>query len=313
MNVAVVIPVYNEHHTLKALADGIANQLADHDYRILFIDDGSTDVSYRTLLGLRVANDRIDVLKLSRNCGKTRALAEAFARTDADIVVTMDADLQDDPEELPRLLAKLDDDCDLVCGWKAERNDPLHKTLPSKVYNGIINRVFGLSIHDVNTGFKAMRGDVARSLPLYADLHRLIPVMAAQAGYRVGEIPVRHHPRRFGKSKYGVSRFYEGVRDAGRLWFGARSASFAWIHVDTWRLFLALGVVIMMFGALILGSMGGIVGLILLALGALQVLIGLDLVVVGRLARALEVLSATEGHEDCVEAAHLGHPSPEGE
>jgi glycosyltransferase involved in cell wall biosynthesis len=313
MNVAVVIPVYNEHHTLEALSDGIASQLADHDYRILFIDDGSTDVSYRTLLELRATNERIDVLKLSKNCGKTRALAEAFARTDAEIVVTMDADLQDDPEELPRLLAKLDEDCDLVCGWKAERNDPLHKTLPSKVYNGMINRVFGLHIHDVNTGFKAMRGDVARSLTLYADLHRLIPVMAAQAGYKVGEIPVRHHPRRFGKSKYGISRFYEGVRDAGRLWFGARSASLAWIDVDTWRLLLAVGLVIMMFGALILGSMGGTVGFILLVLGALQALIGLDLVIIGRLAQALDILSASEGLRDCVEEAHLGQPSPDSE
>ncbi|MCF6287128.1 MAG: glycosyltransferase family 2 protein [Candidatus Hydrogenedentes bacterium] len=309
MKIAVVIPVHNEHHTLEALAEGIARQLADYDYRILFIDDGSTDPSYRVLMDLRKANDRIDVLKFSRNCGKTQALAAAFARTDADVVITMDADLQDDPEELPRLLAKLDEGCDLVCGWKEERNDPLHKTLPSKVYNGIISKVFGLDIHDVNTGFKAMRGDVARSLVLHADLHRLIPVMAAQAGYRVGEIPVRHHPRRFGKSKYGLARFYEGVRDAGRLWFGARSTSFAWIQVDFWRLGAALGLVLALLGGLVtFGGLGGLAGPVLLGVGGMQVLLSAGLVVVGHLSHALDNLAELEQSHGWIEEENLGGP-----
>lgn len=224
MKVSVVIPLCNEEPTLAPLADGIAAQLADRDYRILFVDDGSTDGSYETLLRLREDNSRIDVVKFARNCGKTRALAAAFAQVKADVVVTMDADLQDDPEELRRLLAKLDEGYDLVCGWKAHRRDPIHKTFPSKIYNRAITLVFGLDIHDVNTGFKAMRGAVARSLTLYADMHRLIPVMAVQAGYRVTEIPVKHHPRRFGHSHYGIARFYEGVRDACRLWFRGRGA-----------------------------------------------------------------------------------------
>jgi glycosyltransferase involved in cell wall biosynthesis len=224
MKVTAVIPVYNEEHTLEALARGITDQLAAHDYRMLFVDDGSTDGSYEVLLRLRAENDRIDVIKFARNCGKTQALAVAFAQVSGDVVVTMDADLQDDPVELPRMLAKLDEGYDVVCGWKANRRDPFHKTIPSRVYNTGINALFGLSIHDVNTGYKAMRVAVAKSLTLYADLHRLIPIMAAQAGFRVTEIPVTHHPRRFGHSKYGFSRFYQGVRDAARLWFRGHAA-----------------------------------------------------------------------------------------
>jgi glycosyltransferase involved in cell wall biosynthesis len=227
MKVCVVIPACNEEATLAPLAEGLVSELAEYDYRILFIDDGSTDGSYAAMLQLREANPRIDVVKFARNCGKTLALAVAFAQIEGDVVVTMDADLQDDPKELPRLLAKLDEGFDLVCGWKADRQDPIHKTLPSKVYNTLINKTFGIAIHDVNTGYKIMRMDVAKSLTLYADLHRLIPIMAAQSGYKVGEIPVKHHPRRFGHSKYGMSRFYEGLRDAARLWRLGRSARMA--------------------------------------------------------------------------------------
>jgi len=226
MKVCVVIPVYNEEATLEPLAGGIAAELGAHDCRILFVDDGSTDGSAAVLRQLREADRRIAVITFARNRGKTLALAAAFARVDddTDVVVTMDADLQDDPVELPRLLAKLEEGYDLVCGWKAHRQDPLHKTVPSKMYNSAINTAFGLAIHDVNTGYKAMRLAVARSLTLYADMHRLVPIMAAQAGFRVTEIPVRHHPRRFGHSKYGISRFYEGIRDACRLGLTSREA-----------------------------------------------------------------------------------------
>lgn len=217
MKVSVVIPVCNEECTLEALAQGIAENLAEREFRILFVDDGSTDASCEVLTRLQGQNDYVDVVKFAKNCGKTLALAVAFARVEADVVVTMDADLQDDPAELPRLLAKLDEGFDLVCGWKATRNDPIHKTFPSKIYNATINGIFGLAIHDVNTGYKAIRMDVVKSLTLYADMHRLIPIMAAQAGFRVTEIPVAHHPRRFGHSKYGMSRFYQGIRDACRL------------------------------------------------------------------------------------------------
>lgn len=217
MKICVVIPACNEEATLGALAEGVASALSGHDYRILFVDDGSTDGTFGAMMKLRGANPRIDVVKFGHNQGKTNALAVAFAAAEGDVAVTMDADLQDDPKELPRLLAALEGGLDLVCGWKADRQDPIHKTIPSRVYNGLINRAFGLGIHDVNTGYKAMRMEVAKSLPLFADMHRLVPILAAQAGYRVGEIPVNHHPRRFGHSKYGLSRFYQGLRDAARV------------------------------------------------------------------------------------------------
>ncbi len=307
MNVVVVIPACNEHHTLEALVDGIVGQLSAHDYRMLFIDDGSTDTTYRTMMELRKKNNRIDVIKFSGNFGKTRALSVAFNGIEADVVVTMDADLQDDPKELPRLLAKLDEGLDLVCGWKEKRHDPIHKTLPSKVYNGLITRIFGIQIHDVNTGFKVMRGEVARSLTLYADLHRLIPVMAAQAGYTVGEIAVEHHPRRFGKSKYGMSRFYEGVRDAGRLWFGARAARYGWIDVERWRMASGLGLVLAMIGTLVtFSSLGGLMGPVLLVLGVLQTIISLALVIVGRLSQALGDLAEAEKAIPCIAEKHMG-------
>ncbi|MBI2423869.1 MAG: glycosyltransferase family 2 protein [Candidatus Hydrogenedentes bacterium] len=222
MNLAVLIPVFNEAETLKTLAEGVFRHTSGHRVRLLFIDDGSTDGSLGVLEQLVAEHASVEVIKFRRNCGKTQALAAGFARLEEDVVITMDADLQDDPAEIPRLLGKLEEGYDMVCGWKAKRQDPVHKTLPSRVYNGFIAALFGLHLHDVNTGFKALRVPVAKRLPLNADLHRLIPVLAHLMGYRVTEIAVEHHPRRFGQSKYGWERFYEGLRDATRVWVAYR-------------------------------------------------------------------------------------------
>lgn len=218
MKIAVVIPVHNEAPSLRALTEGVAAQLDPGSFEILFVDDGSTDDSARVLQGLQREYPMLRVLRFSRNAGKSQALASAFRRVHADIVVTMDGDLQDDPVELPRMLAALKDGADVVCGWKANRQDPLHKTLPSRVFNGTIAAMFGLKLHDMNTGYKAMRAEVAQQLPLTHGMHRFIPVLARQLGYSVTEIPVRHHPRRFGKSNYGMERYYQGARDALWLW-----------------------------------------------------------------------------------------------
>ncbi|HOD95746.1 MAG TPA: glycosyltransferase family 2 protein [Candidatus Hydrogenedentes bacterium] len=213
MRITFVIPAYNEAPTLAALAEGIKAHVGAHDFRILFVDDGSTDNSWEILEGLRREDARIDLLRLRRNCGKTAALEAAFARVSGDVLITMDADLQDDPAEIPRMLAKLDEGYDLVCGWKKKRHDPWLKTIPSRFYNARISRRFKLPLHDINTGFKAMRMEVAKRLRLWSDMHRLIPVFAAHLGYKVTEIPVRHHPRKFGKSKYGFSRIQKGLVD----------------------------------------------------------------------------------------------------
>jgi len=214
MKIAFVIPVFNEEHSLEALAEGIIEHVGEHEHRLIFVDDGSTDGSYEVLRRLQARFDCVDVIKFRHNFGKTLALAAGFSRARGDIVITMDADLQDQPKEIPKFLAALEEGCDLVCGWKVHRKDPWHKTIPSRVYNRYIRKTFGLALHDINTGFKAMRMEVAKRIPLYGEMHRLIPVFAAQLGYRITEIPVEHQPRHYGKSKYGVERFLRGGLDA---------------------------------------------------------------------------------------------------
>lgn len=212
--ITFVIPVFNETETLEALTAGIHDNISDHEFGILFIDDGSTDNSWEKMLDLRASSQNVDIIRLRRNFGKTVALSLGFAVARGDIIITMDADLQDDPTEIPNMLAKIDEGYDIVCGWKQRRNDPWHKTFPSRIFNAWIARTFKLPIHDVNTGFKAIRGKVAAQLPLWSDMHRLIPVFAANLGYKVTEIPVKHHARKFGESKYGFERFFRGAIDA---------------------------------------------------------------------------------------------------
>ncbi len=219
MQLSFLIPICNERDTLAPLVQGIADHVGDHAFRILLIDDGSTDGSWEAMCALRDAHAYVDLIRFRRNLGKTTALAVGFERIAGDIAITMDGDLQDDPKEIPRLLAKLDEGYDLVCGWKERRQDPWHKTFPSRVFNAGIAKAFGLPLHDVNTGFKAMRMKVAKQLPMRGNLHRFIPVLAAHFGHRVTEIPVAHHPRRYGQSKYGFFRIFQGLRDAAVLWW----------------------------------------------------------------------------------------------
>jgi len=219
VKITVVVPLFNERETLETLAEGISEHVALHDHRILFVDDGSTDGSFEVLCGLQERYDTVDVIRFRRNLGKSAALAAGFAEATGDVVVTMDADLQDDPKEIPRLLEALEDGCDVVCGWKQVRHDPWHKTAASRVYNGVVAWVFGLALHDVNCGFKALRTDVVKNIHVYGERHRLIPVLAADLGYRLGEVPVEHRPRLFGKSKYGFERFTRGAMDVLSVWF----------------------------------------------------------------------------------------------
>jgi glycosyltransferase involved in cell wall biosynthesis len=222
MEISFIIPVYNERDTLEPLVEGIAEHAAPHAYRIVFVDDGSTDGSTEVLADLAQRYASVEVVYFRCNCGKTTALTAGFARATGDLVFTMDADLQDDPKEIPRFIEKIEEGFDLVSGWKQKRHDPWHKTLPSRVYNRRVTRLFGLDIHDVNCGFKAMRTEVARNFRLYGERHRLLPVLAKNLGYRVGEIVVEHHARRYGVSKYGFERFYRGALDVTTTWFITR-------------------------------------------------------------------------------------------
>jgi len=182
-------------------------------WEAVFVDDGSTDGSFAALTRLHNAKDNVRVVRLRRNFGKAAALAAGFAQAHGDVIVTIDADLQDDPAEIPRLLAKLDEGFDLVSGWKAHRRDPLSRRALSRIFNWVTGRVSGLRLHDMNCGLKAYRAEVVKELRLYGELHRFIPVLAHYRGHRIAELPVNHRPREHGRSRYGVERYLRGFLD----------------------------------------------------------------------------------------------------
>lgn len=213
---SIVIPAYNEEESLQALLDELREVLQSlgHPYELICIDDGSTDGSFAILQRQYAADPKhVRVIRFRRNFGKTAALSVGFKRARGDVVVTMDADLQDDPHELPKLLSKLNEGYDLVTAWREHRQDPASKTLPSRIYNGVVARLTGIQLHDFNCGFKAYRIEVVRDLKLYGDLHRFIPVLAHWQGFRATEVPIVHRPRRFGHSKYGWRRYVRGFFD----------------------------------------------------------------------------------------------------
>jgi glycosyltransferase involved in cell wall biosynthesis len=214
-DLSLVVPLFNERENLAPLKEAIDRALPPSagDVEILFIDDGSTDRSFEVIEGLARADARVRGVRFRRNHGKAAALAVGFAEATGQVVVTLDADLQDDPKEIPALLARLADGCDVVSGWKRKRRDPLSKTIPSKLFNWVVSRASGVRIHDMNCGLKAYRAEVVKEIDLYGELHRYIPVLASWKGYRIGEVPVEHHPRRSGKSKYGAWRFVAGFLD----------------------------------------------------------------------------------------------------
>jgi glycosyltransferase involved in cell wall biosynthesis len=224
LDLTIVLPVFNEEPTILPLVEAIERSLeaTGRSYEIVFVDDGSSDGSFDRMREAAKSTSSVRAIRLRRNFGKAAALTAGFGAARGRVVVTMDADLQDDPAELPRLLETLEQGYDLVSGWKVERHDPLSKTVPSKVFNWVTGKLSGLSLHDMNCGFKAYRREVTRELRIYGELHRYIPVLAFWRGFRIGEIGVRHHPRRFGHSKYGASRFLKGFVDLVTVMFLTR-------------------------------------------------------------------------------------------
>jgi glycosyltransferase involved in cell wall biosynthesis len=223
---SVVIPVFNEEESLPPLCAKLRDALEplQCSYEIIFVDDGSTDQSFAVIERLSGEYEGIRAVRFRRNYRKAAALAIGFKEARGEIVITMDADLQDDPSEIPRLLEKLDEGCDLVSGWKKKRHDPLSKTLPSRLFNKVTSMVSGIRLHDFNCGLKAYRREVCEdALPyLYGELYRFLPAIAHWAGYRVGEIPVQHHPRQFGYSKFGTKRLLNGFLDLMTITFVVR-------------------------------------------------------------------------------------------
>ena len=206
---SIVVPAYDEEQSLPVLYEALSAQLQmlGQPYEIIFVDDGSRDGSFKVLQDLHQRDPRVKVIRFRRNFGKTPALMAGFQRCRGQVIFTLDADLQDDPAEIPAFLAKLDEGYDLVSGWKFPRHDPLSKTVPSRIFNKTVALTTGVVLHDMNCGFKAYRRELIDDLRLYGELHRFIPVIAHGRGFRVTEIKVRHHPRKFGSSKFGARRF----------------------------------------------------------------------------------------------------------
>jgi glycosyltransferase involved in cell wall biosynthesis len=215
VDLSIVIPLYNEEGSLKELAGKIHEVLSKERcfYEVLFIDDGSTDSSLQKLREINRTDKRFKCFSFRRNYGKSAALNFGFQKARGEIIITMDADLQDDPGEIPALVRKINDGYDLVSGWKKKRHDPITKIIPSKVANFVTRILSGIKIHDMNCGLKAYKKDVCKDITVYGELHRYIPVLAKQSGYKITEIPVQHHKRKFGKTKYGFSRFITGFLD----------------------------------------------------------------------------------------------------
>lgn len=213
--ITVVVPLYNEEESLRELHARIAEVSDQHNLtrEIFFIDDGSTDSSLQILKEIRASDSTVRVLSFRKNNGKSAALQTAFRCAKGSIIITMDADLQDDPKEIPALVAKIHEGYDLVSGWKRKRHDPISKTAPSKFFNFVTGFLSGIRLHDFNCGLKAYRKEVVESVDIYGELHRFVPVLAHKQGFRVSEIPVQHHARKYGKTKFGIERFLSGFLD----------------------------------------------------------------------------------------------------
>lgn len=217
MDLSIVVPVYNEEASLKELSNWIAKVTGEAliQYELIFIDDGSNDASWEIIKQLSIENEAVKGIRFRRNYGKSAALNEGFKATSGKVVITMDADLQDSPDEIPELYAMIrKQGYDLVSGWKKKRHDPISKTLPSKIFNQTTRIISGIPLHDFNCGLKAYRSELIKSVEIQGEMHRYIPVIAKWAGFsRIGEKVVQHYERKYGHSKYGISRFIKGYLD----------------------------------------------------------------------------------------------------
>jgi len=240
-----VIPCFNEEESLRLLYEGIVRH-TPCPYEILFINDGSTDASADIIKQLRQADENVHLISFRKNMGKSAALQAGFQTVKGSVVITMDADLQDEPTEIPRFLEKIQEGYDVVSGWKVRRLDPWEKRLPSKLFNRVVSALSGVKLHDFNCGFKAYRAEVVRQVNLYGELHRFIPVLAYRNGFSIAEIGVKHNERKFGKSKFGLERYLRGLFDAMTVSFLSK------YHLKPMHFFGRFGFYSTLAGALLL-------------------------------------------------------------
>ena len=296
--VSVLIPLYNEEESIKPLVAEIKTALKKIliDYEILFIDDGSTDSSLNIIKELAKVDPKIKFISFRRNYGKSAALQVGFKEVSGDAVITMDADLQDDPAEIENLLAKLEEGFDLVSGWKKTRHDPFIKKHSSKFFNYITRLMSGIKIHDFNCGLKGYRKETVKNVELYGELHRYIPVLADWKGFKIAEIVVRHHPRKYGVTKFGISRFFKGFIDLISVTFTLRYIS------RPMHLFGFMGAIAFFIGFLISAFLSydwifnnaPLSNRPLLALGMLLIVVGVQFFSVGLLGEFM----AHNSHDD---------------
>ncbi len=220
IKISIIIPVFNEEKSINQLYKELSVVLLEFtESEIIFIDDGSTDKSYEKMRAIAKEDKRLEIIHFFKNYGKADALSQGFKRATGDIIITMDADLQDDASEIPRIVAKVQEGWDIVSGWKKERKDPLGKRVPSKFFNFITGLLTGIKIHDFNCGLKGYKKQVVKSIDLYGGLHRYIPALGSQKGFSITEIEVNHRPRAYGVTKYGGKRFFHGFFDLFTILF----------------------------------------------------------------------------------------------
>lgn len=246
MDISIVIPLLNEEESILELNDWIVRVMQSNhfSYEIVFVDDGSTDKSWEVIEKLSSKSNTIKAIKFRRNYGKSAALNSAFAVVEGDVIITMDADLQDSPEEIPDLFKMIKDDgFDLVSGWKKKRHDPINKRWPSKLYNAINRRFTGIKLHDFNCGLKAYKNEVVKNIEIYGEMHRFVPVIAKLAGFsKIGEKVVTHQKRKFGVTKFGVDRYRKGFLDLISIIFVSRFGK------RPMHLFGSFGILLFLFG-----------------------------------------------------------------
>ena len=295
MDISIIVPLLDEEGSLHELHRQLTEVLAGKEYEIIFVDDGSRDESPEILKELAQNDPHVGIVTFQRNLGKSAALAAGFYHSRGDVVLTIDADLQDDPYEIPNLLQKLDEGYDLVTGWKVKRQDPLSKTIPSRLFNWVTARLSGIKIHDFNCGLKAYKREVVRNVQVYGQLHRYLPVLAKMEGYAIGEVKVRHHPRKHGRTKYGISRFLHGFLDLLTVLFITRYTR------QPMHLFGLLGILALFAGFIIslyltIGWYQGIpiAGRPLFFLGLLLIILGVQSFSLGFLGELVTRLSAKE-------------------
>ena len=244
MKLSLIIPVYNEQDNVLPLYNKLKAVL-EYDHELIFIDDGSKDNTYEILKNIQKKDSKLKIIRFRNNFGKSEALSKGFKHAKGDIIITMDGDLQDDPEEIPRFIEKIKEDYDLVVGWKYKRQDPLSKTIPSKFFNFLIKVLTGVKIHDSNCCFKAYKKEVVKNLKIYGELHRYIPSLVNWKGFKVTEIKVKHHKRLHGKSKYGFSRLLKGFLDLLTIKFLIKYSK------KPLHFFGSIGIISFLLGALI--------------------------------------------------------------